>query len=227
MDPPPRYEPDPDEGSVLMVPRQAGQAGQAAQPEQAGQPGQADGFGFADLDWPRPRPGASLSWTSDPLAADMLLAGTGRVELTLATAATDVDVEVTISEIRPDGTEVYVQSGWLRASHRALDPDRALDPVPWHTHREQDIAPIDGPVDLTVEIFPVAHALRAGSRIRLTIDSPGGTRPEWAFDVLDTTEPVSVVSGVLRLPMVAGVDLPDGYPACSPGLRSQPCRTAR
>ena len=35
----------------------------------------------------------------------------------------DTDLEVTISEIRPDGQEVYIQSGWLRASHRALDDD--------------------------------------------------------------------------------------------------------
>jgi hypothetical protein len=156
----------------------------------------------------------------------MLLAGTGRVELAIATAAPDIDVEVTISEIRIDGTEVYVQSGWLRASHRALDIRQGQLYDPLHTHLEADATAIDGDVTLIVEIFPVAHAFRAGSRIRLTIDTPGGTRPEWQFEVLRTTDPVSITAGTLSLPMVFGVPLPDGYPACSPGLRSQPCRPA-
>ena len=39
--------------------------------------------------------------------------------------ATDTDIQVTLSEIRPDGQETYVQSGWLRASRRVLDRARA------------------------------------------------------------------------------------------------------
>lgn len=35
---------------------------------------------------------------------------------------------MTLSEVRPDGKETYVQSGWLRASHRKLN-DAALLPV--------------------------------------------------------------------------------------------------
>ena len=207
LESPATYVPDPDEGSVLMVTRD-------------------ESAGFADLDWPLPPPSGSVAWTSDPLTEDMLLAGTGRVELAISTAAPDVDVEVTVSEIRIDGTEVYVQSGWLRASHRALDIRQGQLYEPLHTHLEGDVAAIDGDVALIVEIFPVAHAFRAGSRIRLTIDTPGGTRPEWRFEVLRTTDPVSITAGALSLPMVFGVALPDGYPACSPGLRSQPCRPA-
>jgi len=30
---------------------------------------------------------------------------------------------MTVTEIRPDGKETYVQSGWLRAGARALDPE--------------------------------------------------------------------------------------------------------
>ena len=200
------FVPDPSEGSVVTAPVD-------------------DDAGFAHLEWPLSREGASVSWTSAPLADDMLLAGTGVVALELQTRASDVDVEVTISEIRPDGTEVYVQSGWLRASHREIDT--TVDDVPsiWHSHLEADAQAIDGTALLRIELFPVAHPFRAGSRIRLTVDTPGGSRPEWKFEVLDTTEPVSILQGGLELPMVTDVPLPPGYPPCSPGLRSQPCRS--
>ena len=33
-----------------------------------------------------------------------------------------------------------------------------------------------------IALFPFAHQFRVGSRIRLTIEAPGGDRPEWAFD---------------------------------------------
>lgn len=207
LDEPVTYVPDPDEGSVIMTPRN-------------------ESAGFADLDWPHPPETGSVSWTSDPLSDDMLLAGTGLVELDITTVAHDIDIEVTVSEIRADGTEVYVQSGWLRASHRALDIRQGQLHEPLHTHLEQDAAEINGEVSLIIEILPAAHPFRAGSRIRLTIDTPGGTRPEWAFEVVGTTDPVSITAGILSLPMVVGVPLPDGYPACSPGLRSQPCRPA-
>jgi predicted acyl esterase len=207
-DEPATYTPDPTEGSVLMTER-------------------SEDSSFADLVWPEPPVDASLAWTSEPLAEDMLLAGTGLLKLGIATAATDVDIEATISEIRPDGTEVYVQSGWLRASHRGDTTEGAVDLDVPHSHLESDARPIDDRAVMLVEIFPVAHPFRAGSRIRLTVDTPGGSRPEWEFEVLETTEPVTILQGRLDLPMITGLTFPDGYPACSPGLRSQPCRPAR
>ena len=35
----------------------------------------------------------------------------------------DADIQVTLSEVRPDGTEYLVQNGWLRLGHRALDEE--------------------------------------------------------------------------------------------------------
>ncbi len=65
--------------------------------------------------------GKALGYVTEPLAADTVLAGTGSVDLWVRSSKPDVDLEVTISEVRPDGKETYVQSGWLRASQRALD----------------------------------------------------------------------------------------------------------
>ncbi len=136
---------------------------------------------------------------------------------------------MTISEIRPDGQEVYVQSGWLRASQRALDDRASTELRPVHTHAEDDAAPLVAgewnPV--RVELFPVAHAFRAGSRLRVTVDAPGGNRAEWVFDTIADGETVEIAHGVdqpsrIVLPVVDGVAVPPRYPRCT--LRGQPCR---
>ena len=79
-----------------------------------------------------------------------------------------------------------------------------------------------------VELFPFAHAFRAGSRVRLIIDAPGGQRPVWEFRTISGGEEVTVAYGGefpsrLVLPLVDGVAVPAGYPACD-SLRGQPCR---
>jgi uncharacterized protein len=181
-------------------------------------------------DWRAGGPGSYGAWATEPLAEDAVVVGSGSVDLWLQSNLGDTDLEVTISEIRPDGQELYVQSGWLRASHRTLDEDETTELRPVHTHREQDAAPLpDGEFEpVRVEIFPFAHAFRAGSRIRLTIDAPGGNRPVWEFDTIAGGEQVTIATdtafpSALVLPVVPGVDVPAEHPACD-SLRGQPCR---
>jgi predicted acyl esterase len=137
---------------------------------------------------------------------------------------------VVISEVRPDGNETYVQSGWLRASHRTLAASSTeLEPIP--THTKADAAPLPaGELTLVrVPIFPVGHAFREGSRIRVVVKAPGGTRPRWAFDAIPADGDATVTIGRggdhasrVVLP-VADVDVTSPLPPC-PSLRGQPCR---
>ena len=86
---------------------------------------------------------------------------------------------MTLSELRPDGQEIYVQNGWLRASHRALDAvvDRAASPcIPTPSASAQPL-PAGQFVSARVALFPFAHIFRAGSRLRITVEAPGGNRP--------------------------------------------------
>ena len=126
-----------------------------------------------------------------------------------------------------------VQNGWLRASHRKLYPKRstALNPVP--THLKKDAAPLPaGQFTLVrVPVFPVAHAFRAGSRIRVTVEAAGGDRPRWDFATIDDGKAVNTVSlggaqaSKLVLPVIAGDDA-KGTPLPPAGaLRGQPGRT--
>jgi predicted acyl esterase len=176
--------------------------------------------------------GKAVAYATDPLPETVVMAGSGSADLWLESTAPDVDVQVTLSEIRPDGQEVYVQSGWLRASHRKLDEARSTALRPIQTHVESDAAdlPEGEPALLRVEIFPFAHAFRAGSRIRFSIEAPGGDRQLWKFEVLpadgevtNTIFHTAALPSKVVLPVVPGVEVDAPYPPC-PGLRSQPCR---
>jgi predicted acyl esterase len=182
--------------------------------------------------WKAVPAGKALAYVSAPLTENTVMAGTGAVDLWLQSSALDVDVEVTLSEVRPDGKETYVQSGWLRASQRKLDPSASTELLPVETHTHADASPLPkGNFSLVrVPLYPFAHAFRAGSRIRIVVQPPGGDRPAWAFDSLRYKTPtintiarsVGHASRVV-LPVVSGVSVPTPLPACGT-LRGQPCR---
>lgn len=183
-----------------------------------------------DFHWTPMVDGHALTYLSDPLDGPLSIVGPGSVDLWLRSTAADTDVQVTLTEVYPSGEERYVQSGWLRASHRRLDGTRttALSPVP--THLEADNEPMV-PGELTevrVGLFPVAHTFHSGSRLRLSISAPGGDRPLWSFDTLSDGEVNEVLHSAghpsrLVLPVVDDAPIPDVAPAC-PSLRAQPCR---
>lgn len=184
-----------------------------------------------DWQWTPPAPDASLGYETDPLAEPLVMAGTGSVDLWVASSAPDVDLQATISEVRPDGSETLIQSGWLRASHRALHPD-ATDLRPLHPHTEASVAPLPQGEwsQARIELFPFAHAFRAGSRIRIVVDTPGGTKPRWEFDVVEHEVGVLTAVGLggahaskVVLPVVPGIEVEGPLPPC-PSLRLQPCR---
>jgi uncharacterized protein len=175
--------------------------------------------------------GKSLSYVTAPLSADTIMAGTGSVNLWLRSSAADTDLQVTLSEVRPDGFETYVQAGWMRASERALDPKQSTTLNPVQSQLATDVAamPANTFVPVRIALFPFAHAFRAGSRIRITIEAPGGDRPVWTFDTLPGTQTNDLAHSMGRpsavvLPVIPPFTIPTPLPPC-PSLRGQPCRT--
>ena len=177
-------------------------------------------------------PGGYVDYTTPPLKHDLVVAGPASLDLWLSSTATDTDLQATITEVRPDGQEEYVQRGWLRASHRKLDPLRTTTLRPYQTNTRQDAQPLvpGQPTFMRMEVFPFAQAFRAGSRIRVYIEAPTGHTGFFAFAPIltpavntvlhDRAHPSRLVLGVLR-GQVAHAPLP----ACDT-LRNQPCRTA-
>lgn len=185
-----------------------------------------------DYRWPQPAAGSAVVFDSAPLTADTVMYGTASVDLWVRSPVDDADLEVNLTEIRPDGQEVYVQSGWIRASLRGSGPSATdLDPAPAYT--EALAAPlVPGQwTQVRVGTAGIQHAFRAGSRVRIMVDTPGGSRAEWFFankpwatppryDIgHDAAHPSSVA-----LPVVSGITVPPALPPC-PSMRGQQCRT--
>jgi predicted acyl esterase len=190
--------------------------------------------------WKQEQHGHAVSYVSAPLSSNVTAIGAGSVVLWVRTSKKDVDFQATISEVRPDGKETFVQNGWLRGSERKLARgthnilrQRSTLLAPVVSMRAKDARPLPRKkyTRIVIPLYYEGHAYRKGSRIRVTISAPNGTQPIWS-----TTEPrpargtakVWVSSSPkhpsrLVLPVVPGLSIPTGYPPC-PSLRNEPCR---
>jgi predicted acyl esterase len=184
------------------------------------------------FDWKQPPVGNAASYITPPLGADTAVIGAGAVHAWVRASVPDVDLQVTVSEVRPDGKETYVQSGYLRASLRALDPRKStlLEPV-LSLRRDTAAKLTKGKLNkLIIPLYYQGHMYRAGSRIRVTVSAPSGDQPVWAFAETVPQGDANVTVAFshkhpsrLILPVIPGVTAPTPLPPC-PALRGEPCR---
>jgi uncharacterized protein len=182
--------------------------------------------------WSQNPAGTAVSYLTPPLGENTTVIGAGSVRAWVRSSKPNVDLQATITEVRPDGKETFVQGGWLRGNESKLDKRKStpLEPVLSLRKRDVKALPRKRYVPLTIPLYYQGHAYRAGSRIRVTISAPNGDQPIWAFG---ETQPkgratVSIAysrkrPSRLTLPVVPGVEVPTGLPPC-PGLRGEPCR---
>jgi putative CocE/NonD family hydrolase len=181
-----------------------------------------------------PPEGAALAYTSAPFSDDTVLLGSASADLWITATAPNVDLQVTLTEIRPDGQEVYVQQGWLRAKQRALDTHASSALLPVQTHTIEDVKSLSPtePSLARVEIFPFGHVIRQGSRLRIWIEAPTTMPQLWGFALDPTPARVEVWRDAAHpsrvvLPIAGGITIPEAarpQPTCGQPLR-QPCRS--
>jgi predicted acyl esterase len=134
--------------------------------------------------------GDNSLFLTGPLREEIEITGPIAAKLFLSSSTRDADVFLALRVFDPNGKEVTFQGsndprtpvglGWLRASHRKLDPARTLPYRPYHTHDEVWPLVPDKPVELDVEIWPTCIVVPAGYRIGLAVrgkdyhcDGPG------------------------------------------------------
>ena len=182
--------------------------------------------------WQPVAAGKGLGWTSDALDQDLFIAGPSSLDLYLKSNKADTDLQVTLTEVRPDGKETYIQNGWLRASHRKVDPALSTANNPVQSHLEADAQPLEaGQFNLVrVQIFPVAHVFRAGSKIRINLQAPGGDRTIWNFATIETGDTWNTIGfggatpSKLVLPVIPGQSSQGTPLPPATALRGQPSR---
>ncbi|MEA2126143.1 MAG: uncharacterized protein QOI80_2925, partial [Solirubrobacteraceae bacterium] len=182
--------------------------------------------------WEQHPAGTAASYLTAPLDANTTVIGAGAVHAWIRASKPSVDLQVTLTEVRPDGKETFVQGGWLRANERKLIAAKSTPLEPVLGLRPRDVSPLPRKrfVKAIIPLYYEGHAYRAGSQIRVTISAPNGDQPIWSFGETRPKGKATVTiahskrrPSRLLLPVVPGVDVPTALPPC-PGLRGEPCR---
>ncbi len=148
------------------------------------------------LDWRAPAKDGSASfaamgdgirWMSPPLEREMEITGPMVLKLFISSSTVDADLFITAMAFSPDGREVEFQGtvdphtplaqGWLRASHRKLDPMKSLPYRPYHTHDDKQPLTPGQVYELDIELWPMSIVLPAGFRLALNISGKDFERP--------------------------------------------------
>ena len=130
-------------------------------------------------DLPYDTMGEGLTFTTPPFSEETEFTGPMAARLYVSSATTDADLFLILQLFDPDGEEVTfegstdpntpIANGWLRASHRALDPERSQPWQPFHRHdRTEPLQP--GEIyQLDIEIVPSCIVVPPDYRLRLWV----------------------------------------------------------
>lgn len=131
--------------------------------------------------------GEGVTFISAPFETETEITGPLAAKLCVSSSTSDADLFLVFRVFTPDLREVVfagavdphtpVAQGWLRLSHRKLDPALSTEYRPYHTHDElQPLRPGEV-VTAEVELWPTSIVVPAGYRIGLTVR---GRDYEWA-----------------------------------------------
>lgn len=172
-----------------------------------------------------------LNYRTAAAVSDMALLGNPEVILYLSIDnGDDADVELTLKDVNPEGDLLFLQSGLLRASLRAIDEARTYADEVVHSYRKfEKLVPGDVYEIRMSLLGPIAHVVRQGHSLELTIGAPNpilhsdiGSIPAGAPSINNVYHSERYPSKIL-LPVLPGA-VPQA-PAPEWGTqRAQPCR---
>jgi hypothetical protein len=123
--------------------------------------------------------GDGLTFRTATMVKSLEITGPVAAKLWVSSQTTDADLFLALRLFDPDGKEITfigsndprvpVGLGWLRASHRKLDPVKSLSYRPWHTHDEEWPLRPGEIVELDIEIWPTSIVVPPGYQIALTV----------------------------------------------------------
>ena len=130
------------------------------------------------------KPGMGIALETPPLAQDLEVTGPLAATFWVSSSSEDMDLFLTLRNFDADGNEVLetgqqgtpvpVAKGWLRVSHRELDPELTLPYRPYHKHQRRLFLKPGEIVKVDVEIWPTSMVFKKGNRIRLDLQPRDG-----------------------------------------------------
>ena len=130
------------------------------------------------------KPGMGIALSTPPLTEDIEITGPLAATFHVSSESEDMDLFLTLRNFDADGNEIMetgqqgtpvpVAKGWLRASHRELDPELSLPYRPYHKHTRRLFLKPGEIVKVEVEIWPTSMVFRKGHRIQLDVQPRDG-----------------------------------------------------
>jgi uncharacterized protein len=113
----------------------------------------------------------SVKYISAPMPEDVTVIGPAALNFFASLDTEDTNWIIRLSDLAPGGTETNLAKGYLKASHRAIDPDKSTPYEPYHPHA-QSVPVNPGEInEYKVALGKVTNVFRAGHRIKLEIQS--------------------------------------------------------
>ncbi len=123
--------------------------------------------------------GDGLTFTTPALEEETEITGPLAARLFVTSSTADADLFLVVRAFSPTGDELTFQgaldpntpiaNGWLRASHRRLDPARSRPYQPYHPHDAVEPLEAGRVYELAIEILPTCIVLPAGFRLALSV----------------------------------------------------------
>jgi uncharacterized protein len=123
--------------------------------------------------------GDGVTFSTPALSSETEVTGPITAKLFISSTTSDADLFLIVRVFDPQGGEVTfmgaldpntpIAQGWLRASHRKLEPRQSLPYRPYHSHDELQPLRPGNIYELDVEIWPTCIVVPAGYRIALTV----------------------------------------------------------
>jgi uncharacterized protein len=130
------------------------------------------------------RTGMGIALETPPLPDDVEVTGPLAASFWVSSTTEDMDLFLTLRHFDADGNEVLetgqqgapvpVAKGWLRVSHRELDPELSRPWRPYHKHQRRLFLQPGEIVKVDVEIWPTSMVFAKGHRIRLDVQPRDG-----------------------------------------------------
>jgi predicted acyl esterase len=174
---------------------------------------------YLDLDngrltWEEPEQPGSRSFkameekvtlVTEPFERETEITGPLAAKLFAASSTADADLFLVVHLFDPDGNEVTfpgtvdphtpIGQGWLRASHRKLDPERSRPFQPYHPHDEVEPLEPEKTYELDIEILPTCIVVPSGYRLGLSVR---GTDYEYEGGELGDRAHLSTFANVMK-----------------------------
>jgi predicted acyl esterase len=113
----------------------------------------------------------SVQYMSRPMSEDLEVTGPVALYLYASIDQEDTNWMVALRDVAPDGSELELNRGFLKASHRAVDESKSEPWKPYHPHRDPEPV-VPGEIhEYAIELNSMSNVFKVGHRIKLEITS--------------------------------------------------------